>query len=282
MSLRSEWNAIAARIGALIEASHVYLASLAPRSDDPYGGADKALIPEACRVFEELTRFLERHKSSLPPAAAGALDSFLVEGKEYFRTEAVAGFQGIKALIPRLAALRAAVDYHLRDFTAYACRITERAFLHLQRSIVADPTVQSKWQEAFHNGEVACERLGSAHLLLHGVWAFKAYAVGERTDLILGEPVPDLGQVEAVADALVLTEWKRITSVAQIESAAEAARKQATLYGVGSLAGIELATYRYIVIVSESRVEVPLDVGEAGAIYRHVNIAVEPKSPSQK
>jgi hypothetical protein len=183
--------------------------------------------------------------------------------------------------VPRLAALRAAVDYHLQDFTALARRTSERAFLHLQRSIVADPSIKSKWYEAFQDGEVACEKLGACHLLLHGVWAFKAHSAGERTDLILGEPIRDIVQVESVADALVLTEWKKITSARNINSIAESARKQATLYGTGSLAGIELATYRYIILVSEVQISCPPDIEEAGITYRHINVAVCPKSPSK-
>jgi hypothetical protein len=194
----------------------------------------------------------------------------------------VAGFHGIKALVPRLAALRSAVDYHLRDFTFLARRITERAFIHLQRTIVADPATRGRWREAFEAGETACEKLGAVHLLLHGVWAFKAYSPGERTDLILGEPISDLAQVEAAAEALVLTEWKRIKPSDDAESVAQAARQQASRYAAGSLSGIELATYRYVVLVSRPRVQTPSDVEESGTVYRHINIAVDPSPPSRQ
>src|SRR5258707_13086277 len=50
----------------------------------------------------------------------------------------------------------------------------DRAFEHLQRMIVADSDYKAKWQAAFDRGEEACEQLGAVHLLLHGIWAFKA------------------------------------------------------------------------------------------------------------
>jgi hypothetical protein len=37
--------------------------------------------------------------------------------------------------------------------------------------------------------------------MLHDVWAFKAHSEGERTDLILGEPISDLSQIEAFETA---------------------------------------------------------------------------------
>ena len=68
----------------------------------------------------------------------------------------------------------------------HAKSLVERAFIHLQRTIVVDHDIRKKWKSAFNTGEIACERLGAVHLLSHGIWAFKADALGERTDLILG------------------------------------------------------------------------------------------------
>jgi hypothetical protein len=48
------------------------------------------------------------------------------------------------------------------------------------------------------------EKLGAAHLLLHGIWAFKVSATGERTDLVPGEKLEITPQVEAASEALVL------------------------------------------------------------------------------
>ena len=119
------------------------------------------------------------------------------------------------------------------------------------------------------------------HLLLHGIWAFKAFAKGERTDLILGEPLTDLSQVESTAEALVLTEWKVVRSAGEVDKKAEEAYTQAKLYGAGSLAGFELAGYRYLVLVSEDRLKVPPERPEQEIIYRHINIPVNTRVPSK-
>jgi len=161
-------------------------------------------------------------------------------------------------------------------------RITERAFIHLQRSIVVDPSIRQRWQEAYNSGEVSCEKLGAVHLLLHGIWGFKASGTGERTDLILGQPLTDLSEVEASADAMVLTEWKVVRKPNEIETKARQAYQQASAYAVGVLGGFELAEYRYLVLVSEDVLEKLPDLREGPVTYRRINIAVSPQTPSKK
>lgn len=58
------------------------------------------------------------------------------------------------------------------------------------------------------------------------------------------------------------------------------AQKQAEIYCSDVLGGIEIRNYRYLVMVSEERLTMPDDTIKAGAIYRHINIAVNPGSPS--
>lgn len=99
-----------------------------------------------------------------------------------------------------LAWLRAEVDYHLRDFDAVARRLSERAFLHLQQTIIADDVVRDRWQVALAKGETACEKLGASHLLVHGIFAFKITGAGARTDLVFGEPI-ETGEAERTSDA---------------------------------------------------------------------------------
>ncbi len=280
MSLRTDWNAIAARIEGLLQASELYLLSATVNSKDAHGTAQKALGPEAISIRTEIETFLGRYASHLPPEAAEAIRHFATEGQPYFQ-EGLSGHDGVRTVAVRLASVRGAVDYHLRDTSAHAKRVTERAFLHLQRSIVADSSIQSKWGEAFSAGEVACEKLGAAHLLQHGIWAFKSHAEGERTDLILGEPITDAEQIEATSEALVLTEWKKIDSGKEATKVAEAARAQCANYASGSLGTIELASYRYIVLVSEKRIEDLTDHIDGEVVYRYVNIPVDPQPPSR-
>jgi hypothetical protein len=135
---------------------------------------------------------------------------------------------------------------------------------------------------AFKTGETSCEKLGAVHLLLHGIWAFKVNTAGERTDLVFGESVPDSSSVERAAESLVLTEWKRVLSPTKTEAIASDARKQAARYTVGALGGlVELVRYRFIVLVSENTLTLPADHSENGVVYRHVNVAVDPKPPSK-
>lgn len=167
----------------------------------------------------------------------------------------------------------------LTDFTAHARRLSERAFVHLQRSIVVDESVRQRWQQAFRAGEVACEKLGALHLLQHGIWAFKVYAPGERTDLIFQEPLRE-AEPEKAAEALVLTEWKIVYASSELDAKISEARMQADRYGTGCLGGLELAGYRYLVMVTEKHMKMPADSQEGNVVLRHLNIAVDPDPPS--
>ncbi len=64
-----------------------------------------------------------------------------------------------------LTEFRAEFEYLLADTEALARSLVDRAFIHLQRSLVVDPGLRGRWQKAFGAGEAACERLGAVHLL---------------------------------------------------------------------------------------------------------------------
>jgi hypothetical protein len=190
-------------------------------------------------------------------------------------------FHYVHVMVTLLVSFRAEFEYHLSDTAAVAMRLSERAFVHLQRSIVVDSELRRKWIEAFNKDEPACEKLGPVHPLLHGIWAFKVNTEGERTDLVFNEPIRESSSVERTAEALVLTEWKRVLSQIETEAKAAQARKQAARYTVGALGGVELAGYRFIVLVSKEHLTLPEDQSENGIRYQHINIAVDPKSPSK-
>jgi hypothetical protein len=180
-----------------------------------------------------------------------------------------------------LAAFETEMSFILSDVQESIRARSERAFSHLQRSIVVDASFREKWQEAFKNGEVACEKLGAVHLLLHGIWAFKVDAAGARTDLVFQEPAGDLTKAQRYADGFVLTEWKKANPKDDPGRRFDEARLQAGRYSQGALAGSELTSYRYAVVVSRQEVEVPDDLRESGVVYRHINIAVDPRTPSR-
>jgi hypothetical protein len=173
------------------------------------------------------------------------------------------------------------ISFLLSDVQESIGARTERAFEHLQRLIVVDEELRAKWQAAFKAGEIACEKLGGVQLFMHGIWAFKVNAEGERTDLVYQEPMLDFERVEKSAEGLVLTEWKRALPSDDPARCFEEARQQAARYAKGALGGLELASYRYAVVVSEDHVAMPPEAREGNLLYRYVNIAVQPQPPSR-
>jgi hypothetical protein len=273
-------RALDQRIRGLVEAGNFFIGTLAVNSEDPYAVCDRYLSAEARRIFEEVVAFHERYAGVLPSAASDAIGRFVSSATRLMTGGDVTKLEGLKARLALLAVFRAELAYHLSDQAAVARRLSERAFQHLQRRIVADPTEHARWAEAFKQGETACEKLGAAHLLWHGLWGFKVSGAGEATDLIFGEPI-DVTAVQSAAEALVLTEWKLVRQPSQATSQAQQAHAQASRYARGVLGGLELRDYRYLVIVSEDFVDLPEDFTEDDVRYRHVNIAVSPKSPSK-
>jgi hypothetical protein len=249
-------------------------------------------------ILKIIRRFSCDHKSTLPPSTNKCLEKFFTEIDYSYPSLSIEEFQEgsisnytiinqlsrqLKTLIARLFLLQSELNSHLFDFAVVAKRLSERAFLHLQRSIIVDSVVKKQWINAFEakRGEEACERLGGVRLLLHGIWAFKVYTPEERTDLVLQEPIRDYDEVECAAEALVLTEWKIVKNVVEQARKAEEARRQASCYASSVLAGVELRQYRYLVLVSKERLSKIQDIEEGDIVYRHINIAVNQQTPSR-
>ena len=283
MNYADEWRLLSARIRALTNAGALHAQFLAVRSDDTYGRAMR--LREQCQTLQEtLQGFLERFRSALPPTAMTCLTDFFgkfdnlatdTSGSKESRQERV------WAALVVLSTFESEMTFLLSDIQHAIRARSELAFTHLRRSIVADPECQKRWQGAFNQGEVACEKLGAVHLLQHGIFAFKVDGLKARTDLVFNEPLVDLSGDARYADGIVLTEWKKSgPSDDPIKRFAEAVA-QAKEYAAGPLAGSELRAYRFAVVVSEQQVALPPDRSEDGVLYRHINIPVKPKSPSQ-
>lgn len=283
MNWRDEWFALSQRIRGLIEAGSVY-ARL--QSEDSYRGSSE-LRHQASKIYDRLDCFSKEFSHLLPSRAKISLDGWIESRRDFFssrpRPNAPMDEAALKAMLPSLAALESELTYHLADSQEMVRRRSERAFVHLRRLIVADSEVRRRWCDAFRDGEVSCEKLGAAHLLLHGIWAFKANAEGARTDLIFQEPITDdtHSEIERAAEGLVLTEWKVARAPTEVEEKFKKAREQAARYAGGALAGIELTAYRYTVVVSKHQKSPPEDIERDGTVYRHINIAVDPKPPSK-
>jgi hypothetical protein len=283
LTVFDEWDRIAARIKGLSSATSALWEGITvnPNSGGDYHGlTGKWLIPSAKELIEEIDEFRKAQGSELEPAALAALDSGLTRLQQYAKR----GSGGIPltiTLVAGLLALESELSFHIHDFDASARPSVERAFLHLQRSLVVDQDMRKRWEGAFQSGEEACEKLGAVHLLLHGIYAFKTDAKGERTDLVLGHRLSVDDALRRSANALVLTEWKVAKPDSEAPSRFSQALTQAKRYSSGHLAGFELHRYRYLVLVTKDAVSIPRDEIDGDFTYRRINIAISPSSPSR-
>lgn len=285
MSWHREWKAIEQSISDLTDICRDFVSAMGVSNSDTSGTIESVILPMAEEITEQIKLLGQRYTSQLPATALERIDDFkklhcesgFASATEKKEPTTVAHFAS------RLQKLRSDFNYLTSDLEGVAVRLTARAFVHLQRSIVADASVREKWKDALDHNELACEKLGAVHLLQHGIWSFKVDSAGERTDLVLGEPITDreLQDVYLTAEGLVLTEWKTATP-SNCKKKCQEAFAQAERYGLGSLAAIELKRYRYLVIVSKELLQdVPHNEEEKdGVIYRYINIAVDPSTPS--
>ena len=274
------WRLIKARVDGIAAAATLH-AQLQVNSSDTYS-ALKTLGRSAAAALDELRLLISEFTPALPNGVSAMLDKFVVDRASLFE-EAKANVEAARGAIPLLAGLVSELSVLVQDQQVTLRLRVERAFLHLQQRLAADPREREVWKEAFGQGEVRCEALGSAHLLLHGLLAFKAHASGARTDLVFAEPIDEAVSGRGV-EGLVLTEWK-VGDRAGAQGRYDTAFAQICRYAAGPLSGVDLAGYRYLVLVTEGRLpatEIPPDRLEAGIIYRHINIAVDPEVPSRE
>jgi hypothetical protein len=285
MNWYQEWQALSARIHGLLDAGSFFYSALEHSSSDDLSVRKKILLSNAKNIFDSLKEYLNDYKSTFPKEAFESLNSFLEKPEiKKFNFSPNSGLvRGhVQFALTSLAAFQSEFTYIITDTQAVALRITERAFAHLQRSIVADDEIRKKWISAFFYGEPKCERLGSLHLLSHGVWAFKAHGEKGRTDLILNEPLSDQPMIEKTSTALVLTEWKIVRVTSELDSKIQEAYQQTKTYSAGVLSGIELVNYRYLVMVSEKSIKMPSDLIEGNLTFRYINLPVDPDTPSKE
>lgn len=286
MNWYHEWQALSARIQGLIDAGSFFYRAREGSSTDSLDVRRKILLANAKEIFENLKDYQSKYHSAFPNDALLSLKRFFEQydnNNFNFNPHPNQTRGHVQFALTSLAAFQSEFSYIITDTQVVALRITERAFVHLQRSIVADDEIRRKWFSAFsEHGEPKCEKLGALHLLLHGIWAFKAHAEKGRTDLILNEPLSDTTIIEKSSTALVLTEWKVVRSNNELDAKIKEAYEQAKIYKAGVLGGIELTNYRYLVMVSEKDMKMPCDLIEDTNIYKHVNVPVNPDSPSNE
>lgn len=283
MSWHREWKAIDESISDLMDICRDFVSAMSVKDSDSFGTIKNIILPMAGEITERIIDLGRRYDSQLPSTALERIEELKdLHIKLGYASAAQKEPTAVAHFSSKLQKFRSDFNYLTSDLEGTAVRLTARAFLHLQRSIIADHSIREKWKTAQAQHEMACEKLGSVHLLQHGIWCFKVDSVGERTDLILGEALTDqaLGDVYLSAEGLVLTEWKMATQSNSKQKYHEALA-QAERYARGSLAAIELKSYRYLVIVSEEFLnDVPPDHEKEGIIYKYINIAVDPSAPS--
>jgi hypothetical protein len=277
------WRALSGRIQGLVKAGQLC------KPNDSYGTLNR-LGAQAQKILADLECFGSTLKHSLPPSAVTAINECIrtdVEisvGKLLHDTTATHDLrkEQVWSALVMLAAFETEVTFILSDVQAAIRARSERAFSHLRRLIVVDAVTREQWKSALNDGEVACEKRGAVHLLWHGIWAFKVNGIGERTDLVFQQPAGKLIDEQRCADGLVLTEWKIARCNTEAQKQFEFAHDQAKRYAQGVLAGSELTAFRYLVVVSSQHVTEPADFTDGAVVYRHINIAVDPETPSQQ
>jgi hypothetical protein len=284
MTYAEQWRALASRIRGLMHSGELHAHYLSVRLSGSYGRG-KRLLEQGASIFTALESFLSTFGSSLPESARVAMTNFITVNRGLMTRRVTGTSDELQerawATLVLLGAFETEMTFILADVQESIRARSERALLHLQRSLVVDETLRVAWLKAFDAGEIECERRGAVHMLLHGIWAFKINAAGERTDLVFQEPRDRLAGAERFAEGLVLTEWKKASSEDEVQGKFDEARAQAQRYAVGSLGGLELSSVRYLIAVSRRQVPTPCDLHEDGVIYGHVNIAVEPQVPSR-
>jgi len=282
MTYFDQWKIISSRIHGLMQAGQLHADFLAIRANDTYGRG-KLLREQSTLILTAIESFKNSFKDSLSPAALTSIDNFVHRISPLIKDTTGSPDtqqEQVWAILVMLTAFETELSFILSDVQQLIRSRSERAFAHLQRLIVADEDCRGKWKSAFKAGEPACEKLGAVHLLWHGIWAFKVNTTGARTDLVFQDSVGDMVKEQNYSDGLVLTEWKVLRDNGAEKLFADA-RAQAHRYTQGALGGNELTAYRYAVVVSQHQITVPADITEHGAIYRHINIAVDPQPPSK-
>lgn len=283
MSYIEHWAALSAQIKGLQTAGELYAQFQGYHEEDTYG-AGKYLREQCGQVVQSIELFRKDFADSLPGDARNRIDYFLQTPLAAAAREVSTNHRGARGALVGLAALESEITSILAGRQEQIRARSERALLHLQRTLAVDEQIAAKWKRALEKGETACERLGSVHLLSHGIFAFKVDALGARTDLVFNEPPQDSLPIRGV-EGLVLTEWKIAKDHATAIRAFHQARRQADLYRQGPLAGAELTDYRYLIVVTLKGLapkSIPPDeTTDAGVTYRHVNVVVDPDVPSK-
>jgi hypothetical protein len=183
-----QWKALSARIRGLADAVEFDLRRFGATNT----GNSRFLGRQASDLVETLTELkapLEHVGHATASSAVGrVLDLQQIKAVKESTGTPDGQVQNVRSCLVALRAFEAEMTFLLSDSQQSMRTRSERAFRHLIWQIAADDEVRRRWQTAFEQGEAKCEKLGAAHLLWHGIFAFKIDAYKGRTDLVFGEP----------------------------------------------------------------------------------------------
>lgn len=242
MSWDIEWKSIENQIREFDRLCTSYINAMGVKSTDVYSVVGKIIFPVCKELLERIELYRERYNSILSDDAVGSISKVL-KSFEGHLVKNTTSRDPTAVLFYKETFNRFSSDfnYYTNELEGSVFRKSERAFIHLQRTLAVSPEERKRWQEAFEHHETAVESLGAVHLLLHGIWAFKIDSGGQRTDLVFEESISSsrMGEVRVASDGLVLTEWKLVKDVRDTISKSNEAYKQATIYSSESLAELE-------------------------------------------
>ena len=284
MSWNKEWKAIESQI---VEVDRLCSSTIDIKLVKPFdslGVVRKIIFPACKTLLNRIDIYKSRYSLILPEQAIQAIDYSIEQLANKFDGVTATAIEPASLLFYKeiFNRLRFDFNYFVNELEGSIYRKSERAFLHLQRTLAVNEEDRNRWKEAFKH-ETHIEALGAVHLLSHGIWAFKVDSAGQRTDLVFQEAftTETLESIRVASEGLVLTEWKLVKKLKDAEAKSKEAFKQVSIYGAESLAETELTRYRYLIMVSLEKLnEMPQDFEENGVKYRHINIAIEIESPS--
>lgn len=271
MTAKQELLAITARLERITQ-----LVQLSPHraSSTRRQAEERTRLSSATRdAHRAVDRFFQRFEGLLPQPLV-----------ERWRQDCAIDLEQTEAVLIMLSSIASETEASLSDSDEEWGQAVERGFLHLQRSLSVDDSISATWNEAFKKGETELEKLGAQHLLLHGLFAFKAHSADARTDLVFGKPItPEVDRWRVRAGApLVLTEWKKAASAAGAAEKLKQARVQLQIYRAGVVGALELSSRCYRILVSMKQIQCPeTELLSNGRAVRTINIAIKPDSPSR-
>jgi hypothetical protein len=140
LSYAEHWVALATQIKSLQRAGELYGLFQSYQSEDNYGAG--TFLREQCgALVRSLEQFRDDFAGSLPSEAVARIDHFLRTTLVQAAKDASTNQRGARGALVGLVALEAEVTFLLAGRQEHIRARTERALLHLQRTIAVDDDV---------------------------------------------------------------------------------------------------------------------------------------------